>query len=135
VIKSQRMFSANDLSKSGYQFTFDETMNSSISLPLTVRGLQVGVVEIGNHKTNAYTNTDSAIFQQLVSQMGIGLENAETYSQSQRLARSKALVNDISSQLQQQADIDQILSVTLNELGKAIGAKRARIRLMTSDES
>jgi GAF domain-containing protein len=135
VIKSQRMFSANDLSKSGYQFTFDETMNSSISLPLTVRGVQVGVVEIGNHKINAYTNTDSAIFQQLVSQMGIGLENAETYGKSQRLARSKALVNDISSQLQQQPDIDQILNVTLNELGKAIGAKRARIRLMTGDES
>ncbi|MDX2077677.1 MAG: GAF domain-containing protein [bacterium] len=135
VIKTQRMFSGNDLGKSDYKFTFDETMNSAISLPLMVRGVHVGVVEIGNHKSNAYTNTDSAIFQQLVSQMGIGLENAETYSQSQRLAKSKALVNDISSQLQQQSDIDQILSVTLNELGKAIGAKRARIRLMTGDDN
>jgi GAF domain-containing protein len=135
VIRTQRMFSGNDLGKSEYKFTFDETINSAISLPLTIRGAHIGVVEIGSHKQNAYTNTDSAIFQQLVSQMGIGLENAETYSQSQRLAKSKALVNDISSQLQQQSDIDQILSVTLNELGKAIGAKRARIRLMTGDDN
>ncbi len=135
VIKTQRMFSANDLAKSEYKFTFDEAIGSSISLPLTVRGVSLGVVEIGSLKSNAYTNTDSAIFQQLVSQMAIGIENAETYSQSQRLAKSKALVNDISSQLQKQTDMDQILNVTLNELGKALGAKRARIRLMTGDEN
>ncbi|MCL4254607.1 MAG: GAF domain-containing protein, partial [Anaerolineae bacterium] len=135
VIKSQRMFSANDLGKANYRFTFDEAVHNSISLPLLVRGICVGVVEIGNHKTGVYTNTDSAIFQQLVSQVGIGIENAETYTQSQNLARMKALVNDISSQLQKQNDIDQILNVTLNEVGKALGAKRARIRLMTGDEN
>ncbi|MCU0480716.1 MAG: GAF domain-containing protein [Anaerolineae bacterium] len=135
VIKTQRMFSANDLKKSEYQFTTDETIVSSISLPLTLRGALMGVVEIGSLKPNTYSNTDSAIFQQLVSQMGIGIENAETYGQSQRLAKSKALVNDIASQLQKQTDIDQILNVTLSELGKAIGAKRARIRLMTRDEN
>lgn len=135
VIRTQRMFSANDLTKSEYKFTFDDAVGSSISLPITVRGVALGVVEIGSLKVNAYTNTDSAIFQQLVSQMAIGIENAETYSQSQRLAKSKALVNDISSQLQKQTDMDQILNVTLNELGKAIGAKRARIRLMTGDEN
>ncbi|PJF30267.1 MAG: hypothetical protein CUN52_04335 [Phototrophicales bacterium] len=135
VIKSQRMFSANDLTKTNYRFTFDETIQNSISLPLSVRGACVGVVEIGSRKINTYTNTDSAIFQQLVSQIGIGIENAETYSQSQTLARTKAMVNDIASQLQKQTEIDQILKVTLNEVGKAIGAKRARIRLMTGDEN
>lgn len=134
VIKSQRMFSANDLTKTNYRFTFDETIQNSISLPLLVRGVCVGVVEIGSRKINTYTNTDSAIFQQLVSQIGIGIENAETYSQSQTLARTKAMVNDIASQLQKQTEIDQILKVTLNEVGKAIGAKRARIRLMMGDE-
>lgn len=135
VIKSQRMFSANDLSKANHRFTFDDAVHNSISLPLLVRGACVGVVEIGNHKTGVYTNTDSAIFQQLVSQIGIGIENAETYTQSQNLARTKALVNDISSQLQKQTDMDQILNVTLNEVGKALGAKRARIRLMMGDEN
>ncbi len=135
VIKSQRMFSANDLSKANYRFTFDETVHNSISLPLLVRGACVGVIEIGNRKANVYTNTDSAIFQQLVSQIGIGIENADAYTQSQNLARTKALVNDISSQLQKQTDIDQILTVTLKEVGKALGAKRARIRLMTGDEN
>ena len=44
-------------------------------------------------------------------------------------------MQSIYGQLQQQSEIDQILNVTLNELGKAIGAKRARIRLITSDEN
>jgi len=56
--------------------------------------------------------------------------------QSQRLARSKALVNDISSQLQQQMEIEQLLDVTINELGKALGARKARIHLaMKESES
>lgn len=49
--------------------------------------------------------------------------------------RQKALVNDISNQLQQQSDMEQVLAITLNELGKALGAKRARIRLMPEDEN
>lgn len=91
VLQTKRMLTSQDLSKTEYRFTFNAEMMSAMSLPLTIRGAHVGMVEVGSLKANAYTQTDSAIFQQLVSQISIGLENAETYSQSQRLAKTKSI--------------------------------------------
>lgn len=98
------------------------------------RGVALGVVEIASKAASAYSETDIVIFKQVVNQIGIAIENAQAYMQSQRVARSKALVNEISTQLQRQVDIDSILNVTASELGRALGARRARIRLATQSE-
>jgi GAF domain-containing protein len=104
-------------------------MMSILAAPIFARGIALGVVEIASYTPQLYTETDVLVFRQLVNQIGVALENAETYSQSQRLAKSKALVNDISNQIQKQVELDGILNVTMNELGRALGAKQARIQL------
>jgi GAF domain-containing protein len=98
------------------------------------RGVALGVVEIASKGATTYSETDVVIFKQVVNQIGIAIENAQAYMQSQRIARSKALVNEISTQLQRQVDIDSILNVTASELGRALGARRARIRLATQSD-
>lgn len=108
---------------------FQEDVRSVMTLLIYAHGGTVGIIEIASLKPTAYNNVDAAVFQQLVSQLSAVIENAEAYMQSQRLARSKALVNDISSRLQGQMEIDQLLNVTMQELGRALGAKRGRIRL------
>jgi phosphoserine phosphatase RsbU/P len=97
--------------------------------PVRTRDRVFGLVNVGCLRPNAYTETDVAVFQQMVSQLAVALENAEEFAQSQRLAKNEALINDIASQLQQQMDMQRLLSVTLSEVGKALGAKRGRIRL------
>jgi GAF domain-containing protein len=111
------------------RFTWRFDVKSSVSFPIFSRGVLRGVLEVASVASHAYTDSDRVILQQLVNQIAVALENAEVYEQSQRVARSKALVNDITSKLQQQMDIDQILNVTVNELGQALGARRGRIRL------
>ncbi|MDX1994515.1 MAG: GAF domain-containing protein [bacterium] len=102
---------------------------SVMAQPIYTRGVVIGVVEVASTRRQAYDATDAAIFQQLVSQISVAIENADAYAQSQRLAKSKALINDITSQLQQQVELERMLDVTMNELGKALGARRARVRL------
>ncbi|MFW5772496.1 MAG: hypothetical protein ACOCZH_04150, partial [Phototrophicaceae bacterium] len=51
----------------------------------------------------------------------------------ERLAHSRALVNQITGQMQQQQDMASILELTVSELGRALGARRARIRLAMPD--
>jgi GAF domain-containing protein len=110
-------------------------MRSVLALPVYSRGAVVGVIELGNRVPNAYNHTDIAIFQQLISQLAVAIENAEMYTQSQQLARSKAQVNEISNRLQQQVDMNHLLELTVSELGQALGARRARIRLSMEDET
>jgi GAF domain-containing protein len=85
--------------------------------------------EIGSLQDSAFSATDVAAFRQMTNQLAVAYANAETYSQSQRLARNKVQANEIIAHMQQQADVNAILHVTAQELGKALGAKRARIRL------
>jgi len=107
------------------------TLRSWLLVPVMGHGSIVGIVSVGSDQAFAYTETDIRLFSQLVSQFGVVLENIEAYRQSQQIARNESLVNDISAQLQRQLDIQGMLNVTAAELGKAIGARRARIRLAT----
>lgn len=109
--------------------SFNEDVKSLIAVPLYLRGTIQGVVEVGKVLRNGFSSTDIAIFQQLTSQLAVALESADAYTQNQRLARSKAQVNEITNSLQRQTELDRIMTVTARELGKALGAKRARIRL------
>src|SRR5690606_34951185 len=102
--------------------------------PIRVRDRLLGIVNIGSLHPNAYTETDIAVFQQMVNQLATALENAEAFAHSQRVAKNEALINDISAQLQQQMDMQRMLNVTLNELGAALGARRGRIRLQLASD-
>lgn len=92
-------------------------------------GVKFGVLEVASRDENAFRSSDQAIFEQVCTQLGAAFNNAETYQQSQKQAQVKGLANDIITELQQQTEIEDILTVTARKLGIAIGAKRARIRL------
>lgn len=102
---------------------------SVLAAPLFARGVVVGLIEIGHAQTYGFSDSDALIFRQLVNQISAAIENAEAYTAIQRSARAKTLVNDISSQLQKQSEIVDVLNVTMTELGRALGARKARIRL------
>jgi GAF domain-containing protein len=115
----------------GLRHGLRDDLRTVLIVPLISRGAVLGLIGIGAKAPNAYTETDVAIFQQIVSQVSVAMENADAYSQSQRLAQTKAAANEISSRLQQQVDLDRLLDLTMNELGRALGARRARLRLGT----
>lgn len=107
------------------------TLRSLMIAPIFSRGLVMGMVEAGCFEPHYYSPTDEAVFLQMVNQLAVAIENAEAYAQSQEMAKNKALANEIATQLQQQMDMESILNVTMNQLGKALGARRGRIRLGT----
>lgn len=107
----------------------NQELRSIMAVPIFSRGMVRGAVEIGFNRPGAYNETDQAVFQQMVTQMTVAMENANAYTQTQKLAQQRALTNDISAQLQRQSDMNRMLDITVNELGKALGAKKARIRL------
>jgi GAF domain-containing protein len=105
------------------------TLHSMMVAPLIAGGVLLGILEVGSLRDGAYSTTDVAAFRQMTNQLAVAIANAETYSQSQRLALNKVKANEIIAMLQQQTDVTAILQITAQELGKALGAKRARIRL------
>ncbi len=121
-----------DLRAVAHEMDVGVTLRSWLVLPVAGRNNVIGLVSLGSDQPFAYSQTDIFLFSQLVTQFGVIMENVETYRQNQKTARNESLVNDISAQLQRQLDIQGMLNITAAELGKAIGARRARIRLATT---
>lgn len=105
------------------------SLRSAIIAPLRTRGRLIGTVSIGAYHPYSYQDADQAIFRQMLNQLALAIENAEAYTQSQRIARNEALINEIAIHFQQHSDIEDMLQIAVDELGKALGARRGRIRL------
>ncbi|MBI5667321.1 MAG: GAF domain-containing protein [Chloroflexi bacterium] len=109
----------------------DNNIRSWLLAPIVIHGRVLGLVSVGSARPYAYTDTDVALFQQMVTQLAVAIENTEAYSQSQKMVKNESLLNAISTQIQSQMDIEQMMEVTAHELGRALGARRARIRFGT----
>ena len=113
------------------QRAHDVTMRSLIIAPIRSRGRLLGTVSASAARAYTYEEADVAIFQQLVNQLAVAIENSEAFAQSQRTAKNEALVNAISAQFQSYTSVQDMMNAAITELGKALGARRARVRLST----
>ena len=122
-ILSEELIPANDVRE----------LRALLLMPLMARNHLLGVISVGHSQPNVYSETDIIVFQQMVGLLALAIENARAFAESQRQAHNEALVNDISTRLQQQVDLDGMLQIAVNDLGRALGARRGRIRLGTRE--
>jgi GAF domain-containing protein len=99
--------------------------------PLIGRRGALGVMSVGHSRPMIYADADLAVFQQAAGILTTALENARMYSETQQQVRNEALVNEITARLQQQTELEDMMHTALTDLGRALGARRARIRLGT----
>jgi GAF domain-containing protein len=118
-----------------WKHPMEKQLQTVIAQPLTSAGVVLGIMEVGHHLPSAYNAIDISTFQQMSNQLAVALSNANAYAQSQTSAQNKSLVNEIITKIQQQSDVNDILEITVQELGQALGAKRGRIRLGTPESS
>lgn len=130
VWKQQRfIYHPDTLELRGTRSSHDIGLRSIMGAPIRLRGRTVGSIVIGCFRPHTYGETDGVLFQQIVNQFAIALENAEAYAQSQRIAKTEALVSEIGVQFQRAGDLRRMSEIALRELSTALGATQARIRL------
>jgi len=130
VWKQQRFIAYPEtLELPGTRSAHDIGLRSIMGAPIRLRGRVMGSVVVGSFRPHTYTETDAALFEQIVSQFAAALENAEAYAQSQRVAQMEALISEVSVQFQRAGDLRRMSEIALRKLSTALGATRARIRL------
>lgn len=130
VWKQQQFITYTDtMELRGNRSQYDIGLRSVMGVPVRLRGRVFGAVVVGSFRASRYSETDGALFQQLVNQFAATLENAEAYGQSQRIARSEALINEIVVEIQQAGDLSRMSEIVLRELTTALGATQARLRM------
>lgn len=115
--------------QSDYNKHQSKDLKTVYAVALNSRGVMRGVIEIGRQTDRDIASIDRNVVSQFANLLAVALENVTNYAKNQRIAQNKSLANEIALQLQQQVDMDSLLNATVTELGKALGAKRAKIRL------
>lgn len=108
-----------------------------LALPIRVRGnVVVGVLETAKPADQGnWTRPELETLQALSEQLGIALENARLFEQSQRLAQRERIAAEVSSKVWSSSDIETILQTAVQELGQALNASQGSIRLRLADGS
>jgi GAF domain-containing protein len=132
VVRTQAPLLVPDLTSSNYidhQIWARQGLSSALIAPLVVGARALGTVSVAHNRPRAYSLTDLTLLQQVGNQIAIALENARLFQSTRARAAYEESLSEITSRLQQQTDLRELLHQTMQDLGQTIGARRARVRL------
>ncbi|MCD4687108.1 MAG: GAF domain-containing protein [Anaerolineae bacterium] len=133
ILRQQATLLVADLQSSTYTdhkyLVQEQALGSLVSVPLLTSQRPLGIISIAHSQTHTYTPTDSTLLQQIGTQVAIALENAHLFKATQQRAAFEESLSDITSRLQQQSDLRVMLEQTMRDLGRVLGANRARVQL------
>lgn len=133
-------FTDNDLSireqaiLSGEAVIGDLTTRNTIpfAVPIQLRGQILGAAEWELTKAD-FTREKVQLAQELVNRLALSLDNARLFQTSQHATSRERLVNEISTKLTAQTDIEAILQTAVREVGQALHAPQVQISLSMSN--
>jgi GAF domain-containing protein/HAMP domain-containing protein len=110
---------------------------AEIAVPMVIGEQVFGVLDVQQNEAGSLTETDAQLLESVANQVAIALRNARLYEGAQTQARQETIANSIGQKLQTAADIESVLQIAAQELGKALKTQRATIQLgtMTRDEN
>lgn len=108
---------------------------SGLAIPLRVREEVVGVLSFYKDSSDEmWTARETELLRRLVTQLGVALESAQLFEETQRRAAREQSIRQVTEQMQSAVGVEDILQSTVAELARALGAPRAYVRLGTEAE-
>ncbi len=107
-----------------------------LAVPIKVRGQTIGVVD--THKSSeagSWTPEEVTLLETLVEQLGLALEGARLYQDTQQRATRERMIGEITSRMRESLDMDTIIKTTADEIYQALGLEEVTIRLVSDDDN
>lgn len=111
-------------------------LSDALLVPIEVRGHKIGLIRLmKNEQEKAWTEDEIDTIQKIAQQLGMALEGARLFGDTRRRAERERMTAQIITSIRATNDPDSILQTALQELRKALGAKKAQIFLDTPQEN
>jgi GAF domain-containing protein len=106
-----------------------------LGVPVMVRNEIIGVIQGYKPADGGEWRADEIEFMKDVANIvGMTLENARLYEDTQRRAENERIVADVSSRIRESLDVDTVMQTAVIELQRALGLKDITIRLGDTHE-
>jgi GAF domain-containing protein/CheY-like chemotaxis protein/tetratricopeptide (TPR) repeat protein len=90
-----------------------------------------GLLQIGDfERENAFSDSDVRLLQTLAGTMGVALDNARLFDETQQRAAEMATVNTVSQQIATQLDLAALIELVGEQVRKVFGADIAYVALL-----
>ena len=112
------------------QVAVAEGDGTALAAPIQVRGQVIGVVDVQRPaNSGAWTPDQIAVVQTLTEQLGMALDSARLYQDTQRRATQEQLVGQVTARIRETLDIDTVLQTAAREMEQAMSLHDVTIRL------
>lgn len=108
---------------------------SEAAIALTARGEVLGVLDVQSDQLNYFELETLKVLELLSNQIAIALSNARLFENAERISRHEQAMGRIDRSIQSAVDVDEILKVTVRELGKALRVPMTTIELRMAEQS
>ena len=103
---------------------------SRLALPIKVRDQVIGVIDaIKPDGNTGWTTEEIDVLETLVERVGVALESARLFEDTQRRAARERLTREITDSMRRATNIDDLLQTTVREISDAIGIPGAFVQL------
>jgi GAF domain-containing protein len=104
---------------------------SALAIPITVRGQVVGVVDGRKRDGKLWTAEERDLLEALTAELNVALEGAQLYRDAQTRAAREQLTLQIADQVRGALDVEEIIRVAAQSLGRELDASEVVVRLGT----
>jgi len=107
-----------------------QAAKSWLGAPMLYGGDVVGAIIVQDiQQEKRFNEDDQRLLMALASQVAVVVHNARLLEETRQQALQERLLNEITAKIRRSPDIQSILKTTANELGAALGLRRARIQI------
>jgi GAF domain-containing protein len=111
-------------------FRSSKTAPAAMAVPVKFRDQVIGVIQVESaEQERAWTENEISLVQAIAERAAFALENARLFEETSRRAEQEQAIARVASQIGSSTDFDRILQITVEELGRTLGAARAFIQL------
>lgn len=102
-----------------------------LDVPIKVRERVIGHLRLHHSAIPALPADVNDMLQDLGEQLGIALESARLYQESQRLALREQLTSEVTSRIRETLDMETVIKTAAQEIQQALGVPEVVITLQT----
>lgn len=108
-----------------------------LSVPIRLRDQVLGAIEFRrSNQDTPWSTAALELAEAIADRLALSLENARLFEQAQVTAQREQLVNQITSELQTNTNLETLIAQAAIQFQQALGATHTRVRLgLTDDDS
>ncbi|MBM3151021.1 MAG: GAF domain-containing protein [Chloroflexi bacterium] len=129
VAEHKKPVRLDDVSKDERYIAMAPDVTSELAIPMVYRGEILGVLNVESDLLSAYSENDEEMLGTLGGSLAAVIANARLLEQIRRQVDRERTLYDLTSKIRRSTDMETIMATTASELSKALGARRAQIKI------